>query len=256
MRRVRIIPILTISGNKLVKTVRFNKPNYLGDPINAIKIFNDKEVDEILVLDISVSKNNGQINFKLIEEMASECFMPLGYGGGIKNMKDVERLFSCGIEKIVLNSVLLTDPGFITKIAEKYGVQSVVVSLDIKKHFLGGVRPYFVSGDKSINKDIVLWAKEVESLGAGEIILNNIDRAGTFSGLDMQLIEKVSSAVSIPLVPCGGVNSLEDMLKGVKAGASAIAAGSFFVYKNNDTKSILINYPSQPELVNKIYNYI
>lgn len=254
MRRVRVIPVLTIDEQSLVKTVKFRKPNYLGDPINAIKIFNDKEVDEIAVLDISASPKKREPHFKLIEEMASECFMPMAYGGGITSLGQIKQLFSLGVEKIILNSVLLENEKLIAQAAELYGSQSVLVSLDIKKSLIGPPKACFCSGEKSAKGSLVEMARKYESMGAGELILHNIDRDGTFMGLDHPLIKTISSALRIPLIACGGVNSAEDILEGIRSGASAIAAGSFFVYRNNDTKSILISYPSQKELTDKIYS--
>jgi cyclase len=256
MNRVRIIPVLTIDGLSLVKTVRFRKPNYLGDPINAIKIFNDKEVDEIAVLDITASVRRKGPNFKLIEEMASECFMPMAYGGGISKLEEIKKIFSLGVEKVILNSVLLEKPELIREAAEQYGSQSILASLDVKKNFLGSQRAAFVSGDKISKEDIVSLAKKYEAWGAGEILLHNIERDGTFIGLDDELIKSVASDLKVPLIACGGVNSLEDMLRGIKAGASAIAAGSYFAYRNKDTRSILISYPSQKDLKEKIYSKI
>jgi len=256
VRRIRLIPVLTIDGLKLVKTVKFKNPKYLGDPINAIKIFNEKEVDEIAILDITASTENKSPNFKLIEEMASECFMPLAYGGGIKTIEDIKTLFSLGVEKIILNSILLHHSEIITKAAELYGSQSIVVSLDTKKSLFSSYKACFLSGKKNTDENLIELVKKYELLGAGEILLNNIDREGTFTGLDHKLINSLSSVLKIPLIACGGVNSINDMAEGVKAGASAIAAGSFFAYKNNDTQSILINCPSQKDLIELLYSKI
>jgi len=254
MRRVRVIPVLTLDGQSLVKTVKFRKPNYLGDPINAIKIFNDKEVDEIVVLDITASTKKKSPDLNFIGEMASECFMPLAYGGGITSLDVIKQLFSLGVEKIILNSALHENEKLITQAAELYGSQSVLVSLDVKKSLIGPPKASYYSGEKSTKGSLGEMAQRYESLGAGELILHNIDRDGTFSGLDYPLIKTISSALRIPLIACGGVNSPEDMLEGIRSGASAIAAGSFFVYRNNDTRSILISYPSQKELTEKIYS--
>jgi cyclase len=254
MNRVRIIPVLTIDGLSLVKTVKFKKPNYLGDPINAIKIFNDKEVDEIAVLDITASSKKKGPNFKLIEEMATECFMPMAYGGGITSIEEIKKIFSLGVEKIILNSILLEKPDLIQEAAEQYGSQSVLASVDIKKNLFGSYKPAFVSGDRIAKEGVVELAKKYQTYGAGEILLHNIDKDGTFGGLDEVLIKQVSAALSVPLIACGGVNSFENMLSGIQAGASAIAAGSYFAYRNNDTRSILISYPSPKELKEKIYS--
>ena len=254
MRRIRLIPILTIEGQKLVKTVQFKKPQYLGDPINAIKIFNEKEVDEIVVLDITATKEGKQPNFKLVEEMASECFMPLAYGGGIRTMGDIKTLFSFGIEKIIVNSILENKPEIIIEASELFGSQSIVASIDTRKSFFGNYITYFKSGKRKSDENIEVIAGKIEALGAGEILLNNIDRDGTFLGLDYKLINSISKLLKIPLIACGGVNSIKDIEESIKAGASAVAAGSFFAYKNNNTNSILINYPSQKDLTEFLYS--
>ncbi|HXB39763.1 MAG TPA: AglZ/HisF2 family acetamidino modification protein [Bacteroidia bacterium] len=256
MNRVRIIPVLTIDGQSLVKTVKFKKPNYLGDPINAIKIFNDKEVDEIAVLDITASIKKRGPDFKLIEEMASECFMPMAYGGGITKMEEIKILFSLGVEKIILNSILSENENLISQASAQYGSQSILVSFDVKRNLLGRYKASFFNAQKNTKTELVELAKKYESLGAGELILHNVDKDGTFGGLDYNLVKQLSSNLKIPLIACGGINSLEDMLQGIKSGASAIAAGSFFVYRNNDTKSILISYPSQKDLAEKVYSKI
>lgn len=254
MRRARIIPVLTIDGQSLVKTVKFRKPNYLGDPINAIKIFNDKEVDEVVVLDISASAKNKKPDFSFIGEMASECFMPLAYGGGIRDLADIKTLFSLGVEKVILNSVLQDNENLVREAADLYGSQSIVISLDIRKNLFGKYVAAFQNGQKTRKEEIVQLASHCQQLGAGEIILHSIDKEGTFSGPDDQLIKQVSGALKIPLVACGGIASFEDMVSCIRSGASAVAAGSFFVYRNNDTRSILISYPSQKELKEKIYS--
>lgn len=257
MRRVRVIPVLSLDGNKLVKTVRFKKPNYIGDPVNAIKIFNDKEVDEIVVLDITASKNGTAPNFRLIEEMAGECFMPLAYGGGIRSLEDAKRLFSLGVEKVIVNTLMDTAPKVIEQISEGYGAQAMVVSLDVRKKLFGGNKAHVNSGQQAIGANPVEAAKRAEQLGAGEIILNHIDHDGTFSGYDLDLLKSITSTVSVPVVSCGGARSLQDFQAAIaQGGASAVAAGSMFVYQGNDTRSILINYPSQPELIAEVYNKI
>lgn len=243
MRGFRIIPVLTIIGQQLVKTLRFDKPKYIGDPINAIKIFNEKEVDELVILDIRASVDGKEPNYKLIEEMAGESFMPLGYGGGIKSKEQAQRVFQCGVEKIVLNSVCLDNPQIITELAGRYGSQSIVVSLDYDKKMLRGNRPVFYSAKKNINKSLVEWGLEIEKLGAGEIILQCVDRDGTFDGYDTSGLKEMTSALSIPVVACAGARGYNDFKTAIEqCGASAVAAGSHFVFKNNNRDSILINY--------------
>ena len=257
MRRVRVIPVLTLDGTKLVKTVKFKKPNYIGDPVNAIKIFNDKEVDEIVVLDITASKQGKAPNFRLIEEMAGECFMPLAYGGGIRSLDDASRLFSLGVEKIIVNTAMNAAPKVISQISEGYGAQAMVVSIDVRKKMFGGNKVHFVSGQKAGNDDPVTAAIKAEALGAGELFLNHIDRDGTFQGYDLDLLKTITQAVNVPVVACGGARSIEDFHAAIgKSGASAVAAGSMFVYRGNDTRSILINYPAQRDLMEGLYTQI
>ena len=224
--------------------------------MNAVKIFNDKEVDEILVLDIGAPSKNREPNFELLKDMCGEAFMPLGYGGGISKLEHAHKLFKAGAEKVVINSALLKDMSLITAISSHYGAQSTVVCIDYKKGLFGGNKPGFFSGSKTRTESVVDYAKACEKAGAGEIILQSIDRDGTFSGLDKDMIGQVSIAVSVPVVACGGLNSLSDAREAVLVGASAIAGGSFFVYKNNDPRSILINYPGQQQLIEQVFSAI
>ncbi len=256
MRRVRVIPILTVDHQKLVKTIKFKNPNYIGDPINAIKIFNDKEVDEIIVLDISRSKSINKPNFNLINRIASECFMPLSYGGGINNFNSVKKIFDLGVEKIVLNSNFKQNFKLVEEIANNYGSQSVVASLDVKRSFFGKKNVYLENGSFNSKISPENFALDLESSGIGELLINNIDNEGTFSGYDIELIRKVSNLVSIPVIANCGARNISDFLKAFNNGASAVAASSKFVYKNNNKDSILINYPSQKELQNNFYSKI
>ena len=243
MSRTRIIPALTIMGNRLVKTVKFKKPNYIGDPINAIKIFNEKRVDELFILDIEASKQSREPNYDLIYKMAGEAFMPIGYGGGIKTLEQAQKIFSIGVEKVVLNTVILENPNVITQIAKIYGNQSVVLSLDFKKNILGKLRPHFNSGKEYLKREIKTFAEEMIGLGVGEIILQDIDKDGTFGGYNLEMINELKS-LSVPIVALGGCNSIDNMKAAISSGANAVAAGSLFVYRNNDPQSILINYPN------------
>lgn len=249
MERARIIPVLTIDQRKLVKTVKFKKPNYIGDPVNAIKIFNDKMVDEIVVLDITASTQGREPNYELIYEMASECFSPLGYGGGVSTFEQAQRIFSLGVEKVILNTVVKTQPELIQQIADTYGSQSVVVSIDVKKKLLGGKKPHFKSGTESSSENLIDFALKMEKAGAGELLVNKIDADGTFAGYDRALIQEIASAVNIPVVACGGAASFQDMTQIIsETQASAAAAGSVFVYKGNNTNSILISYPTPEDI--------
>jgi cyclase len=243
MLRNRIIPCLLLHNEKLVKTVKFKNPVYVGDPINAIRIFNEKEVDEIVLLDISASKTNSGPNFKLIENIAGECFMPLCYGGGITNMEHVDKLFSIGVEKVCIQTEAIRKISFINDVANKYGSQAITVSVDIKRNIWGSNKIFSYLIGKSLN---INWLEGISSFieaGAGEIMLNSIDRDGTMKGMDLESIEMVSKSINVPLIAIGGVGSLEDINEGLKSGANAISAGSFFVF-HGPHKAVLITYPS------------
>lgn len=253
MSRARIIPVLTIDNGKLVKTVKFRKPNYIGDPLNAIKIFNDKMIDEIVILDITVTTQKRKPNINLIYQMASECFSPLGYGGGIQSLTDAKSVFDQGVEKIIINSALQKNHSLLKEIADVYGTQSVVASLDVKRTLFGKWRPCFNSGRVMTNQDVVSFARHLEQSGAGELIIHNTERDGTFQGLDRDLTNSIANSVGIPIVACGGAQSLLDMKDTVTStGASATAAGSIFVYKDRNPSSILISYPTSmvPPIIN------
>ena len=253
MKRIRVIPVLLLQNGGLVKTIKFKKPNYIGDPINAVKIFNEKEVDELVFLDIDATKLNKEPNYKIIEEIASECFMPLSYGGGINNIEQIKKIFKIGVEKVIINSSIPKSPELISEAAKIYGNQSIVASVDVKKTTFGNYSCYSHNGKRKIKRKLVGYVKHIETGGAGEIILTSIDREGTFSGYDIDLIKKVSEAVNIPVVANGGASKIEDFANAaVTGGASAVSAGSFFVYKSKN-KGVLINYPAQKELKEKVF---
>lgn len=252
MQRVRVIPVLLIDKGKLVKTTKFKKPNYIGDPVNAVKIFNDKEVDEVVLLDITATEEQQEPDYDKIEEICSEAFMPFAYGGGINSLDQVDRLFQLGIEKVVLNSTLNSNLGLVKQISEKYGAQSVVASIDVKKNLFGRYTAYSHSGQKKIKQPIQNYLQSILDAGVGEVFLNSIDRDGTFSGYDLELIGQFSKIAAVPIVACGGARSLDDFKWAIKSGASAVAAGSLFVYRGVQ-KGILINYPTPSELRNVIY---
>jgi len=247
MLRVRVMPCLLLRNSKLVKTVRFKDPNYIGDPINAVKIYNDKEVDELIILDITATVDNRQPNYKAISEISSECFMPIVYGGGIKSIEEMRRIYIQGVEKIAINSFAIENPEIIRKASGMFGNQSVVVAIDTRKKMIGGYEVMSHSGRKGTNMNPISWAKEVEALGAGEILLTSIDRDGTYEGYDTELIRSVSQSVNIPIIACGGAGKMEDFAKAVEAGASACAIGSMAVYQSKG-KGVLINFPTQSEL--------
>jgi len=250
MIRTRVIPSLLLRGQGLVKTVKFKNPTYLGDPINIVKIFNDKEVDELTFLDITATPENRKPQFALIESIASECFMPLGYGGGIRSLDDMKTLYNLGVEKISINTYAVENPAFIQAAADMAGSQSVCVSMDVRKNFWGRYEVFTHCGSKGSGLDPVKWAREVESRGAGELLLNSIDRDGTRQGYDMDLVKLVSSAVKIPVVACGGASNIQDLSRVVlEGGASAAAAGSMFVFQGPH-RAVLISYPTPQELRN------
>ena len=255
MKRVRIIPVLLIQNGGLVKSVNFKNYKYVGDPINAVKIFNEKEVDEIVVLDISASADRRPPDFAQLKEIAGEAFMPLAYGGGITSITEIKQLITIGIEKIVLNSVAVSKPALVSEAAKWIGSQSVVVSIDVKKNWLGKYKVYTQNGTKNTGLDPVTYAKQMESEGAGELFLNSIDRDGSFEGYDTDLIELVSSVVSIPVVAIGGASSIEDFKAAINKGASAVAGGSFFVFQRPH-RAVLISYPTQKELKEKLFDKI
>lgn len=245
-RSIRVIPILGLIEGRLVKTVNFKKPNYIGDPINAIKIFNDKEVDEITILDIRASQKGTGLNYKLIEEMAGECFMPLSYGGGVDTFEKAKTLFELGVEKLVINSALATQPDLAAEIAATYGAQSVVGCMDVKKSLFGKYQCFTKSGQQKVSADPEAYAKKLETAGVGELLLNNISLDGTFKGYDIELIKRISRSVGIPLIAAGGASDFDNLIQAASVGeASAVSASSMFVYKNQNTASILINYPTE-----------
>jgi imidazole glycerol-phosphate synthase subunit HisF len=247
MLRPRIIPSLLIHDNGLVKTVNFKNGKYVGDPINAVKIFNEKEVDELAVFDIDATVLNKEPDYVLIEKLATQSRMPLCYGGGVKTVEQAQRIFGLGIEKIALSSAVLQKPELIAEIAERVGNQSVIVVLDVKKKLLGGYEVYTHNGKKSTGISPFKFVEEAEKLGAGEIIINSIDQDGMMKGYDMNLIDKIREKISLPMTVLGGAGSLEDIGKVInKHGIIGVAAGSLFVFKGV-YKAVLINYPKRSE---------
>jgi cyclase len=252
MRRTRVIPLLLIHRGGLYKTSKFKNPTYIGDPINAIHLFNSMEVDEIIVLDIDASKHKRDPNYEMLEELVSEAFMPFSYGGGITQVEQAKKILQCGIEKVILNHAVQENFDLITKCAEQFGSQSVVVSIDYKKKMFGdSVRFDHVNG-RFLKKEVVQSAIISEKFGAGEILINSVDRDGVMAGLDIKMIKKVSDAVNVPLIACGGAGSLDHLQAAEQAGASAIAAGSMFVFYGKQ-KGVLINYPEE-SIIRKYLN--
>jgi cyclase len=249
MLKNRVIPSLLLKNGGLVKTTKFKDPKYVGDPINAIKIFNEKQVDELMVLDITASKEGREPNYSLIEQFAGECFMPLAYGGGIRTVEQAKRLFASGVEKICLQTAALENLALVTELAERFGSQSVMVSIDIKKNWLGSPQVYSASREKVIVTNWLELLHQLIEAGAGEVLLNAVDKDGTLSGPDLDLIQKASKAVQVPLIAVGGISSLEDIKAAINVGASGVAAGAFFVYYGPH-RAVLITYPKYEELEN------
>lgn len=243
MLKHRVIPCLLIHNGGLVKTKKFSNPRYVGDPINAIRIFNDKEVDELILLDISASKENREPNYELIEQLAGECFMPLCYGGGIRTVEQARTLFRLGLEKISLQTAALDDVSLLKKIAGEFGSQSVVGSVDIKRNWFGKPGLYMSKSGRILPQSWQDYIQQLVAAGAGEIMLTAVDRDGTLEGMDNGLITEASAALPVPLIAVGGVGSLSDIKAAVDAGASAVAAGSFFVF-HGPHRAVLITYPS------------
>ena len=248
MLKVRVIPCLLYYKKGLYKTVKFKDPSYIGDPINAIKIYNEKEVDELILLDIEASVDNREPNYKLITEIASECFMPLAYGGGIKKLDEVKKILEIGVEKISLNTSAAINIQLVSEIANAFGCQSVIGSIDVKNNFFGKKEVVINRGKKSIKETPVKYAKILEEAGTGEILLTSVDKEGTWNGFDLDLILDITSSVKIPVIANGGAGSLNDIQYAVKnGGASAVAMGSMVVYQKKGM-GVLINFPERKVL--------
>jgi imidazole glycerol-phosphate synthase subunit HisF len=253
--RVRVIPILLLHRGGLVKSVRFTDYKYIGDPINTVKIFNEKEVDEIAIVDIDATRDNRRPNFSQLSEIVSEAFMPVAYGGGISTIEDMREVLVRGVEKVILNKILISRPAIVSEGARLFGSQSIVASIDVRKKALKGYRVYSDNGRVDTGFSPITFAKQLEDLGAGEILLNCIDRDGTYKGYDVDLVSKVSHAVNIPVIAAGGAGSIEDFRAAYKKGASAVAAGSMFVFKR-PYQAVLVSYPDQSDLNEKLFNQI
>ncbi len=251
----RIIPCLLVHNKGLVKTVNFKDPKYVGDPINAVKIFNEKEADELMVIDIDASAENREPDYKMIENLAAECRMPLCYGGGIKTVGQARRIFNLGVEKIAISSAAIEHPELIANMAKEVGNQSVVVVIDVKKKLFGGYDIYTNNGKKKQTTNIEEYIKEIQSLGVGEIVLNSIDNDGLMKGYDSGFIEKVKPLISVPLTILGGAGSLDDIGRLFdRFGIIGAAAGSLFVFKGK-YKAVLISYPNYEEKTKLISEY-
>lgn len=244
----RVIPCLLLLDRGLVKTIQFKNPTYIGDPINAVKIFNEKEVDELIFLDITASKEKRKPDLKLIREIANEAFMPFCYGGGVDNIDTIKDLFHLGVEKVSLNSHAVLQPNLVKSAADIFGSQSVVVTIDVRKNLFGKKTVHILSGKKNTGLNPVAFAKQMQEEGAGELLINSVDCDGVMKGYDIELLKEITNSVNIPVIACGGAGVLDDFKKATtEGGASAASAGSMFVYYGRQ-KGILINYPERKKL--------
>jgi imidazole glycerol-phosphate synthase subunit HisF len=250
--RTRVIPVLLLKNGGLYKTIKFKEPRYIGDPLNSVRIFNEKEVDELAFIDISATPASKEPDFDLIEQIAGEAFMPMAYGGGITKFEHVERVLGLGFEKVIFNTACFENPGLLTQTANVYGAQAVVACIDVKRTLLGRYEMFTHSGAKKRSGSLTDHIKTMQSAGAGEFCINSIDRDGMMSGYDLELIKAVASACSVPVIALGGAGSVADFRTAVlDGGASAVAAGSMFVYKGVH-RAVLINYPERADLANSL----
>jgi cyclase len=244
--RKRVIPVLLLNGEGLVKTVRFKNPKYVGDAVNSVKIFNDKEVDEIAIIDITPLNTRTEPNFELLKDITSECFSPLSYGGKIRSISQIRKILSIGVEKVIINSAAIEDPEFLHKACLEFGSSTIVGSIDVKKDIFGRSRVYTSNGRKNTGRTPLEVIKQFEECGVGEILLNSIDRDGTRMGFDLEVINTLSNSVAVPVIACGGANTVDDFILALKNGASAVAAGSKFVFTGKHN-AVLITYLSEDE---------
>ncbi|MGB1315618.1 MAG: AglZ/HisF2 family acetamidino modification protein [Chitinophagales bacterium] len=252
MFRPRIIPVLLLKENVLVKSIQFKNHKYIGDPINAVKIFNDLNADEIVFLDISASQNKRNISLDFVHQVGEEANMPFAVGGGIKTLKDIQDIIAAGAEKIIINSSAAQNPDFIKEASKTFGSSTIVICIDVKKSLFKKNKHYINNGKTSTKYTPLEFAKLMEKNGAGEIIIQSIDKDGLMTGYDLELIESISKGVSIPVTALGGAGEIEDLEKCYKeAYATGLAAGSLFVYQSK-RRGVLINYPEK-EIINKIF---
>jgi len=245
----RIIPTLLLNDGGLVKTTKFKDSRYIGDPINIVKLFNDKEADELCLIDISATVQNKEPNYHHIKEIVSEAFMPIGYGGGIRDLRQIEKLFKLGIEKVIINNSSYIDTDLISEASEQFGSQSIVVSIDIKRNILGKFKLYRLSGSKKVGLNLEDHIRRIEDSGAGEIILNSINNDGCMEGYDLELIKKVNPITNLPVILLGGAGKKQDLIDGINAGASGVSAGSLFIYQGIH-KAVLVSYIKNEDLFN------
>jgi imidazole glycerol-phosphate synthase subunit HisF len=248
MLKTRVIPVLLLRGSGLVKGAKFKDHKYVGDPINAVKIFNDKEVDELVFLDIDATENKTGPNYELLEDIASEAFVPFAYGGGVNSLDQAARLFKLGVEKVIINTAAFENPTLIQELAQQFGSQSIVVCIDVKKNLWGKQEVYVHNGKVKTKQNPIEYALKMQALGAGELIVSSIDKDGTRSGYDMSLLQSITDKVNLPVVALGGASSLDDLKLAVsEAHVSAVAAGDMFVFSGKH-KAVLITYPPYHKL--------
>jgi cyclase len=253
VHRQRVIPCLLLRKAGLYKTVQFKDPKYVGDPINAVRIFNEKEVDELIFLDIEASVAGRSPDLSMLKSIAGECFMPLCYGGGVKSLQDIEKILKVGVEKVSVNAALVEHPDFVREATRIHGSSTIVAAIDFKRSLFGKTTAWIRSGTVNTGKPLLDMARYAEDLGVGEILLNSIDRDGTMKGYDVEVIRSVTDAVRVPVIVCGGAGSLEHLHGAIHEGrASAVAAGSFFVFVGRH-RAVLITYPSQADLAAKVF---
>ena len=256
MLQKRVIPCLLLHKGGLYKTQKFKNPTYIGDPINAIKIFNTKEVDELMFFDIDASAKNKDPNYKMIEDIASECFMPLCYGGGVKTIEQMKRIYSLGVEKISISSEAILNPSLIQEAASVFGNQAVIVTIDVKKDFWKKKKVFINNGKKNTKKNPIDFVKQLENMGAGEVIINSIDNDGVMKGFDNELLKELKLIINIPIIALGGAGNLNHIKEVFEISKiDAAACGSMFVYQG-PLKGILINYPPYQKLQEMLGNKI
>lgn len=253
MLKTRIIPCLLLREASLVKTVKFDKYSYIGDPVNTARIFNELEVDELILVDILASRTQKGPDFKILAELANECFMPLAYGGGVRTLEDFKRILHIGLEKVAINTFAHEDPDFLSRAADRFGSQSVIGSIDIRKSFWGKYEVYINDGQKNTKLSPVEWAVKLQEKGAGELLITSMDKEGTWNGFDVELVKLITDAVSIPVIANGGAGNVSHIGEVVKkGGASAVALGSMVVFQGKDL-GVLVNFPDKKELEQVLY---
>jgi imidazole glycerol-phosphate synthase subunit HisF len=248
MLRTRVIPCLQLIGDSLVKTVKFKNPSYIGDPINTVRIFNELEVDELCFLDIRALRESREPPIEILQQISNECFMPLSYGGGLKDFDTAKKIMSIGFEKLVVNTQAWRQLGLITRLSEHFGAQAVIASIDVKKNLFGRYNVFINDGGEKIDIDLVEWANKLQSAGAGEILITSMDKEGTWSGFDIELTKKIANVVGVPVIANGGAGSIEHIGEVVKNGnASAVCLGSMVVYQQKGM-GVLVNFPDKKKI--------